>query len=191
MNNAIVFAPMNMVVNEILNNTGSGLNNIDNANTKAVIMIFMYILNCIGLDQLPDELQRKAKEFQEKDKRRNGKVALYKHLARYYEIVSLDTDRLILAEEMAEFFYQRHMTLSGFNREQLIRLCGSEEADRVFPDRIDEEVSDINKSITQEVQTLVTYFIEAKGWTNDSEIAENLVILTLILNKGLKIHLNT
>ncbi|WP_438351387.1 hypothetical protein ACP8HI_12490 [Paenibacillus sp. FA6] len=176
MNNAIIFAPMNMVVDEILNQKDGTLNNIDNSNTKAVIMIFMYLLNCIGLEQLPDILQQKAKEFQRKGSLQNGKVVHYKSVARYYEIVSLDADRLILAEEMAQFFYQKKLTISGFNREQVFRVCGSEEANRVFPDRMDEEISEMNESIAQELQKLVMELIEEKSWTTDREIMNQLVI---------------
>lgn len=88
----------------------------------------------------------------------------------------MDTERLILAEEMSQFFYQNHLTISNFNREQLISLCGVEEGNRVFPDRSDEAISNLSQSISQEIKRVVNELIQAKGWTYDNEIIEHIDI---------------
>ncbi|MGG1673122.1 hypothetical protein ACIFOE_21305 [Paenibacillus sp. NRS-1783] len=88
----------------------------------------------------------------------------------------MDTERLILAEEMSKFFYQNHLTISNFNREQLISLCGVEEGNRIFPDRSDEEIPGLNRSISQEIKRVVNKLIQVKGWTYDHEIIEYMDI---------------
>ncbi|MEK5262523.1 hypothetical protein MKY75_25490 [Paenibacillus sp. FSL L8-0663] len=171
--NAIVFAPMRKVIEELLSEN-SDLHSINKANTKVVIMIFMYLLNCVGVDQLPDEMQRRIEQYQ-KESRKNSNLH-YNNIARYYEIVSMDTERLILAEEMSQLFYQNHLTISNFNREQLISLCGVEEGNRVFPDRSEEEIPGLNQSISQEIKRIVNELIQVKGWTYDNEIIEHIDI---------------
>ncbi|SIR11713.1 hypothetical protein SAMN05421578_107114 [Paenibacillus macquariensis] len=176
MNNPIVFAPMGKVIEDVLSINESSLRNIDMANTKAVILIFMFLLNCVGVSELPDELQKRAREYQQKGIERNGKTIHYTNMSRYYEVVSLDTDRLILAEEMAKFFYKKGLTISGFNREQVLRLRGSEEANRIYPDRVEEEISSLNQSITSEIERVVAELIHRKSYTYDNEIIDNIVI---------------
>ncbi|KJD46696.1 hypothetical protein [Paenibacillus terrae] len=169
--NAIVFAPMRKVIEELLSEN-SDLRNINKANTKVVIMIFMYLLNCVGVDQLPIEMQRGIEQYQKESRKNN--IIHYNNIARYYEIVSMDTERLILAEEMSKFFYQNHLTISNFNREQLISLCGVEEGNRVFPDRSEEEIPGLNQSISKEISRVVNNLIWEKGWTHESEIIEHM-----------------
>ncbi|PZT54355.1 hypothetical protein [Paenibacillus silvae] len=168
--NAIVFAPIRKVIEEILNHDSSA-QNINKANTKVIIMIFMYLLNTIGIDELPDEMQKKVKEYQ-KSSFRNGET--FRNLARYYEIVSMDTERLMLAEEMSKFFYSNHLTISSFKREQLLGLCGVEEANRVFPERVEEDISEINQRLSDLIYKLVIMKIGVQGWTCDSEVVELL-----------------
>ncbi|MNW55648.1 hypothetical protein D3C74_333270 [compost metagenome] len=164
---------MRKVIEELLSEN-SDLRSINKANTKVVIMIFMYLLNCVGVDQLPDEMQRRIEQYQ-KESRKNSNLH-YNNIARYYEIVSMDTERLILAEEMSQLFYQNHLTISNFNREQLISLCGVEEGNRVFPDRSEEEIPGLNQSISQEIKRIVNELIQVKGWTYDNEIIEHIDI---------------
>ncbi|MGG1672990.1 hypothetical protein ACIFOE_20585 [Paenibacillus sp. NRS-1783] len=70
--NAIVFAPMRKVIEELLSEN-SDIRNINKANTKVVIMIFMYLLNCVGIDQLPDEMKRRIEQYQ-KESRKNSNI---------------------------------------------------------------------------------------------------------------------
>ncbi|WP_337034810.1 hypothetical protein [Paenibacillus illinoisensis] len=169
--NAIVFAPIHQVIEEALN-FDSNIKNINKANTKIVILIFFYLINTISTEELPNEMKKKLKEY-----RKSGNT--YKNVSRYYEIVSMDTERLILAEEMSKFFYESNLTISTFRREQLIRLCGTDEANRVFPERVEEEISEKNQKLAELIHYIVNEEIRFKGWTCIYEIVEQLKIVDI------------
>lgn len=173
--NAVVFAPIAKIIEDIIIEEGISKLDINTTKTKAAILIFMYLLNVIGFEELPDEMKDKITTYRKNESRHN-ELSHYKNNPRFYEIVSLDTDRLDLAEEMAQFYFDNELTINNFRRETIFRLCGEEEANRVFPDRKEEGFSKLHDSMAVELDRLLVQLIEEKGWTNDHEIIEKLVI---------------
>jgi hypothetical protein len=169
MNNPIIFAPINKIVESLPVK-------VDKPNNKVVIMIYLYILETIDIDHLPPELRKRALEYRQQGNVIDGKVIHYKHSTRYYNIVSLDTNRLEMADEMARLFYSNKLTIKNFNREQLIRVFGTEEANRVFPERVDEEVAEINQKISFAIEAALNEIINKNGWTYDDELIEYIHI---------------
>lgn len=173
--NAVVFAPIAKIIEDIIIEEDLNKLDVNTTKTKAAILIFMYLLNVIGFEELPKEMKDKILSYRKKEKA-NSTLSHFKNTPRFYEIVSLDTDRLDEAEEMAKFYIDNELTINNFRRETLYRLCGEDEANRVFPDRKGQEFSELHDNLAIEFEKLILAALDEKGWITDSEIVQRLVI---------------
>lgn len=150
-------------------------------------MIYLYLFDAISIEQLPDELRQKALKYRREGNKVGDNTTIhYNHMTRYFKIVSLDTNRLELAEEMAKLLYENKLTIKNFNREQLIRIFGEDEANRVFPEREAEEITKTNFVIASSIEITINELINKKGWRNDNELIENIHISDFDIERNFK-----
>lgn len=164
----VLFAPMLSIIEQISTSKGlsqnAKLSKASSANQRMNMFILFYLIGVVGLDELPIKMKNKALESRSHD---SGN---YKYSSRYYEILPLGTDRLEVAEEMAKYYYQSGGTIKRFGRELTISLYGQEEADRVFADRKEEKIPQLNQNMASSYNETFEKLILEKGWTTKQEI---------------------
>lgn len=127
------------------------------------LLSYLKLLNRVGSDSLPDEYTKRA--IQESQK--NGRK---KKLITFYSLHSYDATYLKNIEELAKQFKQLGMTVGNFDRQMVIKTLGKEEADRVFPERKDEKLSDINEYTSELLEASLVLLLDERGWTTEERI---------------------
>ncbi|QSF43284.1 hypothetical protein [Paenibacillus tianjinensis] len=133
--------------------------------TVLALLSYLKLLNRVGTDSLPEAYTKRA--IQESQK--NGK----KRLITFYSLHSFDANYMLDIEELAKQFKQLGMTVTNFDRQMVIKTLGKEEADRVFPERKEEQLSDINERTCLLLEESLTALLNDRGWTTEERIINN------------------
>lgn len=96
-----------------------------------------------------------------------------KRLITFYSLHSFDANYMVDIEELAKQFKQLGMTVTNFDRQMVIKTLGKEEADRVFPERKDEQLSNINERTCELLEITLKSLLDERGWTTEERIVNS------------------
>ncbi|WP_158702664.1 hypothetical protein [Paenibacillus faecalis] len=129
------------------------------------LLVYLQLLNRIGTDKLPLEYVKRAKLEAEKKH--------YKNLITFWSLPSMAATHMQDVERLAKQFQNLGMTVGNFDRQMILKTLGEDEADRVFPMRKGEKLSELNEMICLELEKTMVKYIEQFGWVTEKRIIDN------------------
>lgn len=130
------------------------------------LFAFLYLVEKLSDNKIPDDMLRKAKHFASIKKNHN--------IPNFLTIPSYDYEILSIAEEKANDFINRNMTMTGFSRDMLLRTYGESEANRVFPQLRGKGFSRVMQNFADIFDRCIIESITIKGYAIESEILDSL-----------------
>ncbi len=128
------------------------------------ILVYMGFINKLSESEIPPFLLREARHHAAKRKQR--------YLISYYSIPQYDEVRLALIDRRVSEFKERGLTVKTFGWESLLRILGKEEANRVYPQKSNDEPTKFSDELRNLVTVTVMRLIDSKGWTRRHGIVE-------------------
>ncbi|MBD8004551.1 hypothetical protein [Bacillus norwichensis] len=98
----------------------------------------------------------------------------YKYRNNIYEMKLYSYDFFAELDKRCEDWNSKGLTTKTMNYEGILRNYGREEANRVFPQDQDKEIPELHKDVVSMLERTALNLINAKGWTTEKEIIEEL-----------------
>ncbi|WHY79024.1 hypothetical protein QNH20_07805 [Neobacillus sp. WH10] len=120
------------------------------------------------LDEL--EIPESLLLTQKKHKRANH----FQYRSSTYELPMYTYEFFCQIDEMCRVWLEKGCTGRTISYEGIMRTFGREEADRVFPQDIGQEIEKMNEEIVSSIQFNTLKLVQSKGWTTEKEVLDTV-----------------
>lgn len=134
--------------------------------TTISLLVFLELLERHDLNSLPEVYSERAKA--------EAKSKRHKYTIEFYSIPSYDANMMIKIEKIAKRFREIGMTVGNFDRQMVLQSCGQEVADKCFPNRKEEKISDLNEKTCKDIEKIVLQYLDEYGWVTEERIIRNV-----------------
>ncbi|MCS5695260.1 hypothetical protein [Desulfofundulus thermocisternus] len=139
---------------------------VDKMCNRIALFTWLEMMKKLSDKEIPEFLLEISKKHQE-EKKQNQRIS-------YYSIPSYTDYVLKRAEEKAQEWKARGMTMKGLSREMLLRASGEQEADRVYPQMAGKPIPKRNEQKSRTIEKVCCELIEKKGFTTEREIVQKI-----------------
>lgn len=137
-----------------------------NANMRMNFYSFFELIYKLDKKEIPSNIYKMLKD--------RKKLKQYKYMASTYEIKEQTLDFFDDLEKRCEIWVSKGLTTKTMNYEGILRNFGQEEANRVFPQQKNQKTEPLNDEIVFLIEKSTMDLIQAKGWTYEREILDNV-----------------
>lgn len=166
--NAIFYAALDHIMKRIDRYYDMG--NYKSSKKKRVgivisLFVFLKMIERLDLEDIPEIFADRAKKEAIKKK--------FSNTVSFFSIPSYDATHMIEIENYAKLFKDKHMIIGQFDLQMLKMTLGDDEAERVFPMRKKEKVSNFNLATCELLEKTMMKYIEEFGWVTEKRIIQN------------------
>jgi hypothetical protein len=137
-----------------------------NTGIRMNFFTFFRLICKLDEDEIPEYILKAQKEYQKNKKHR--------YRSNTYEMKIYSYDFFAELDRKCEEWMAKGLTTKSMNYEGILRNFGREEADRVFPQDKNKEISQLHDDIVFKIEKTALKLINEKGWTTEKEILENV-----------------
>jgi hypothetical protein len=98
----------------------------------------------------------------------------YKYLNNTYELKTYEYSFFSELDSRCDEWMSKGLTTKTMNYEGILRNFGQEEANRVFPQDKDKQISELHEDVVSLIESTTMKIISDKGWSTEKEILENV-----------------
>jgi hypothetical protein len=139
---------------------------ISSTGTRMNFFVLFKLVKKLDEAEIPEDLLW----MQKMSKKQNG----YQYRNSTYEIPLYTYDLFCQIDGMCKIWLEKGCTSRTISYEGILRTFGRDEANRVFPQDKDKEISELNEDIVSRIHHITMQLIEYKGWATEQEILSNL-----------------
>lgn len=139
---------------------------VDKMCCRIALFTWLELMKKLSDEQIPKSLLSISKKYQKINKR-NERIS-------FFSIPSYVDNVLRRAEQKAQEWKSRGMTMKGLSREMILRVGGNREADRVYPQMAGKPISKRNEQKSMTIEKVCCELIEKKGFTTEKEIIRKI-----------------
>ncbi|WP_182103223.1 hypothetical protein [Niallia taxi] len=147
-----------------------------NTNMRMNFYSFFELIYKLDQKEIPSNIYKMLKN--------RKKLKNYKYMASTYEVKEQTLDFFDDLEKRCEVWISKGLTTKTMNYEGILRNFGQEEANRVFPQQKNQKTEQLNDEIVSLIEQSTMELVQAKGWTYEREILDNVKLYY----KGQKKH---
>jgi len=138
-------------------------NNIGSTNNRINLLAFLGLLEKLSKEEIPDKYLKKAEIYKKE-----------KYMTSYYAIPSYSYYCLNEANQKAQTYKEKNMTMMGFSRELLIRSLSENEANKVYVQQKDEKLSEASQQFAEKAIKIILQLIQAQGYCTEEQIIRQI-----------------
>lgn len=107
--------------------------------------------------------------LQEAEKFKHGK-----YITSYYSIPSYCYDKMQDITKKAQLYKNKNMTMTGFSRELLVRSLNQEEANKVYVQQQDEQLSKASQQFAEKATKIILQLIQEQGYCTEEQVLKRI-----------------
>ncbi len=140
------------------------------------LLAFVYLINKLNEEQIPEDYLRKAKHIAAKYK--------HKNLVSFYSIPSYSDMHMVKSLERAILYAENNLTMKAWSRELLERTFGSEVANEIYPYLKEKKISKQANVRTEHIHKITVDLLNTQGYATEKEIIYYLQVMYSEANKS-------
>lgn len=137
---------------------------------KIALFVYLGLMFKLKENEIPEILLKQAKRELMNNKSNNNIDSM--KLISFFTIPSYSDENMLFSKEKAKIYKEKGLTMRGMSREMILRACGEDEANRVFPQFKDMKLSERSHDNVKEIEDVALSLIEQKGYVTEKEIVE-------------------
>jgi len=138
-------------------------NNIGRTNNRVNLFAFLGLLEKLSKESIPEKYLQKAEAYR-KDK----------YITSYYAIPSYSYYCLNEANNKAQLYKEKNMTMAGWSKELLVRSLSEYEANKVYVQQQDLELSEESQKFKEKAEKVILQLIEQHGYCTEEQVLKRL-----------------
>ena len=138
-------------------------NNIGRTNNRVNLFAFLGLLEKLSKESIPEKYLQKAEAYR-KDK----------YITSYYAIPSYSYYCLNEANNKAQLYKEKNMTMTGFSRELIFRSLSEDESNKVYVQQQNEELSKASEQFAAKATKIILDLIESQGYCTEEQIIRQI-----------------